>query len=66
MAEQSVPAHRVRINVSTSVKGQHTYDCTVEVAGGREEDMEQEALMLSAALVEALDLRYPAPAVGEK
>ena len=49
---------RYRINVSTSVKGQHTYDCTVDVEGMSME----EVLGESDRLVYLLDQRYPAPA----
>ena len=49
---------RYRINVSTSVKGQHTYDCTVDVEGMSME----EVLGESDRLVSLLDQRYPAPA----
>jgi len=45
---------RIRINVSTSVKGQHTYDCTVELA----EATAGEVLAESDA-INQLDLRYP-------
>jgi len=49
--------NRIRINVSTSVKGVKTFDCTVELAGATVE----EALAESDKLVAALDQRYPAP-----
>ena len=48
---------RTRINVSTSVKGIKTYDCTVEIVDGTNE----EVLAESDALVKSLDKRYPAP-----
>ena len=48
---------RRRVNVSTSVKGIKTYDCTVDILNGTEE----EVLALSDSLVRALDSRYPAP-----
>ena len=46
---------RFRINVSTSVKGIKTYDCTVEVHGNMDE-----ALSMSDTLIAELDKRYPA------
>ena len=46
---------RIRINVSTSVKGIKTYDCTVEVHGNMDE-----ALSMSDTLIAELDKRYPA------
>ena len=46
---------RIRINVSTSVKGIKTYDCTVETHEGI-----AVALRMSDALVAQLDERYPA------
>ena len=50
---------RRRINVSTSVKGIKTFDCTVDILNGTED----EALKESDSLVAQLDKRYPAPAV---
>ncbi len=52
---------RYRINISTSVKGVKTYDCTVDMEGATMD----EVLAESDKLVEALDKRYPAPQ-GEK
>ena len=49
---------RYRINISTSVKGVKTYDCTVDMQGASMD----EVLAESDALVEQLDKRYPAPA----
>lgn len=46
---------RIRINVSTSVKGIKTYDCTVETHEGM-----AVALRMSDTLIEQLDKRYPA------
>uniref|UniRef100_A0A6M3JRR5 Uncharacterized protein n=2 Tax=viral metagenome TaxID=1070528 RepID=A0A6M3JRR5_9ZZZZ len=46
---------RYRINVSTSVKGIKTYDCTVDVQGVTMADV----LTESDALVAELDKRYP-------
>lgn len=50
---------RVRINVSTSVKGVKTYDCTVEVHGTMDR-----ALSMSDMLIAELDKRYPAVNIG--
>lgn len=46
---------RYRVNISTSVKGIKTYDCTIDITGGTEE----EVLERSDALVAELDKRYP-------
>ena len=45
---------RIRINVSTSVKGIKTYDCTVETHEGI-----AVALRMSDTLIAQLDERYP-------
>ncbi len=45
---------RYRINISTSVKGIKTWDCTVDISGATME----EVLTESDALVKALDKRY--------
>ena len=50
---------RYRVNVSTSVKGIKTYECTVETTADQP-DMRQ-VLDESDKLVKALDERYPAP-----
>ena len=55
MTEVTV-SKRYRVNVSTSVKGIHSYDCTVDIEGA---DM-AEVLAASDALVKELDMRYPA------
>ena len=56
---------RVRINVSTSVKGVKTYDCTVEVNGDPSKDpIIDTALNMSDSLVASLDERYPAGNIG--
>lgn len=55
MAEVRV-AKRYRINVSTSVKGIHTYDCTVDIEGAEM----AEVIAESDKLVALLDQRYPA------
>ncbi len=46
---------RIRIEVSTSVKGVKTYSCTTEMLDAAKE----EVLAESDALVKALDMRYP-------
>ena len=46
---------RYRVNISISVKGIKTYDCTVDIQGT---DM-QEVLKASDELVAELDKRYP-------
>ena len=46
---------RYRINVSTSVKGVKTYDCTVDIQGASMD----EAIAESDKLVAELDRRYP-------
>ena len=48
---------RHRIEVSTSVKGIHTYSCTVELVDATREQVLEE----SAKLTAALDAKYPAP-----
>ncbi len=53
---------RRRINISTSVKGIHTFDCTVEC-----ENITLEALLKeSDSLVRELDKRYPPVVEKEK
>ena len=47
---------RIRIEVSTSVKGVHTYSCTVELVDKDLTDVVAE----SDRLVALLDARYPA------
>ena len=46
---------RYRVNISTSVKGIKTYDCTVDIQGGTMEETLEE----SDKLVACLDQRYP-------
>jgi len=51
------PAKRYRVEVSTSVKGVHTYSCTVELQG---DDVTRETILAELdALVSELDARYP-------
>lgn len=57
MTETQQPQKRTRINVSTSVKGVKTWDCTVEMPDASVE----EVLAESDKLVAALDAKYPAP-----
>lgn len=51
---------RIRIEVSTSVKGIKTYSCTCEMM----DTPKEEVLAESDAIVEELDKRYP-PAIEE-
>ncbi len=51
---------RYRVNVSTSVKGVKTYECTVDMTGASP----TEVLEASDSLVAELDKRYPAPKEG--
>ena len=68
METETQASMRYRVNVSTSVKGVKTWDCTVE--GTKTIDgmgwSKEEVLAESDALVAALDARYPAPAEGGK
>lgn len=48
---------RYRVNVSTSVKGIKTWECTVDGTGFTQETI----LAESDALVKELENRYPAP-----
>ena len=50
-----------RVNVSTSTKGQKTWDATVEVEGDPDWATQEEALVRSDALVAALDAKYTPP-----
>lgn len=54
-AQSPAASPRVRINVTTSVKGIKTWDCTFEANGRSWEDVLAESDALVAALVE----RYP-------
>ena len=49
---------RIRVNVSTSVKGVKTFDATVEMTG--EGVTKEMVLAQHDALVQELDQRYPA------
>ena len=53
---------RVRIEVSTSTKGVHTYSCTVEILDedGQMLNITDDVLAESDRLVKLLDARYPA------
>jgi len=46
---------RYRVNISTSVKGVKTWDCTVDGEGWTQEHILEE----SDKLVKALEMRYP-------
>jgi len=68
METETQASMRYRVNVSTSVKGVKTWDCTVEgtelpdgKGWGRED-----VLCESDKLVAALDKRYPPPTEGGK
>ncbi len=52
---------RYRVNVTSTTKGQKTWDCTVEIENGTM----SETLIESDKLVGALEARYPAPVVTE-
>ena len=54
MAEVRV-GRRYRVNISTSVKGVKTWDCTVDSEGSSMEEVLEE----SDKLVRALEVRYP-------
>jgi len=60
MEEQVIK--RYRVNVSTSVKGIKTYDCTVDMTGATMVEVLQE----SDLLVAGLDRRYPPPLEEKK
>ncbi len=55
MSETTSKSMRYRVNVSTSVKGVKTFDCTVEGEGVTQEHV----LAESDRLVRALEQRYP-------
>ena len=58
--EESIPKYRTRINVSTSVKGVKTWDCTVEEVSDNIPPTQKDiVLSASDALVAELDKRYP-------
>ena len=52
---------RYRVNISTSVKGVKTWDCTVDGEGFSM----GEVLQFSDGLVAELEKRYPAPVEGK-
>ena len=62
MTEQTAQPKRVRIEVSTSVKGVHTYSCTVELTETDDGTpaLRMRAMEESKALVADLDRLYPA------
>ena len=63
--EETTPKYRTRVNVSTSVKGIKTWDCTVEEISDNIPATQRDiVLSASDALVEALDKRYPPQATG--
>jgi len=58
--EESIPKYRTRVNVSTSVKGVKTWDCTVEEVSDNIPPTQKDiVLSASDALVAELDKRYP-------
>ena len=58
--EEPTPKYRTRVNVSTSVKGIKTWDCTVEEVSDNIPPTQREIVLnASDALVEELDKRYP-------
>ena len=62
MSEVTSPQRRVRIEVSTSVKGVKTYSWTVELVDQDHDiaiDLVAETLAESDRLVALLDTRYP-------
>lgn len=54
---------RYRVNVSTTSKGQKSYDCTVELVDSTKDNdfIRNQVLLESDALVAELDKRYPPP-----
>lgn len=57
---EETPKYRTRINVSTSVKGIKTWDCTVEeVSDNIPQTQKEIVLNASDVLVAELDKRYP-------
>ena len=60
--EEITKSVRYRINISTSVKGVKTFDCTVDMLGYTME----ETLIESDKLVAELTKRYPAQLEGGK
>ena len=60
MNEKQVPWKRIRINVSTSVKGVKTWDATVELSDDlARDDLLADTLAESDRTVAALEQRYP-------
>jgi len=58
--EETTPKYRTRVNVSTSVKGIKTWDCTVEEISDNIPPTQKDiVLSASDALVAELDKRYP-------
>ena len=64
MIETPIPQKRIRVNVSTSVKGIKTWEATIEITAGLELAW-QAVLDESSALTAALDAKYPAPTDGK-
>ena len=59
MTTANLPTERIRVNVSTSVKGVKTWDATVEITGEMTDMVMAEVLQQSELLTRALDARYP-------
>lgn len=60
MEEPQMPQKRVRIEVSTSTKGVHTYSVTLEYTGESPAINPDAILQEHDSLVAKLDGRYPA------
>ena len=54
MSDIDIPHDRIRINLSTSVKGIKTYDVTIETHQGKDH-----ALKEHVKLINEMDKRYP-------
>lgn len=58
--DEVTPKYRTRVNVSTSVKGIKTWDCTVEEISNNIPPTQRDIVLnASDALVAALAKRYP-------
>ncbi len=60
MIETPIPQKRIRVNVSTSVKGIKTWEATLEITSDLGLTW-QSVVEEHQALVAALDAKYPAP-----
>ena len=61
MTTANLPTKRIRVNVSTSVKGVKTWDATIELTSETiyDDRLMSEALRQSDLLTAELDTRYP-------